>query len=90
MAAAHIGVAFGRERHHLEAAGAVVLTRLRTPDELLHIGERMRRTPSVSGRGIALSMIGMVLAVMNAPPLGAIAQEAIDPPGDPQRGSSRA
>src|SRR5690606_35077029 len=46
-----------------------------------HIGERMRRIALQSAvGGIALSMIGMVLAVMGMLPplLGAIAQEAID------------
>ena len=83
MAAAHIGVAFGRESDITsEAAGAVVLdSSLERLDELLHIGERMRRIALQSAvGGIALSMIGMVLAVMGMLPplLGAIAQEAID------------
>src|SRR5690554_3037753 len=83
MAAAHIGVAFGRESDITsEAAGAVVLdSSLERLDELLHIGERMRRIALQSAiGGIVLSMIGMVLAVMGMlPPLvGAAAQEAID------------
>jgi len=83
MAAAHIGVAFGRESDVTsEAAGAVVLdSSLERLDELLHIGERMRRIALQSAvGGIVLSMIGMVMAVMGMLPplLGAIAQEAID------------
>jgi heavy metal translocating P-type ATPase len=83
MAAADIGVAFGRESDvTTEAAGAVVLdSSLERLDELLHIGERMRRIALQSAvGGIALSMVGMVLAVagMLPPLLGAAAQEAID------------
>src|SRR5690606_18661733 len=83
MAAADVGVAFGRESDVTsEAAGVVVLdSSLERVDELLHIGERMRRIALQSALGgIALSMIGMVLAVMGLLPplLGAIAQEVID------------
>lgn len=83
MAAADVGVAFGRESDITsEAAGVVVLdSSLERLDELLHIGERMRRIALQSALGgIGLSMIGMVLAVMGMlPPLvGAIAQEVID------------
>ena len=83
MAAADVGVAFGRESDITsEAAGVVVLdSSLERVDELLHIGERMRRIALQSALGgIGLSMIGMVLAVMGMlPPLvGAVAQEVID------------
>lgn len=83
MAAADVGIAFGQESDITsEAAGAVVMdSSLERLDELLHIGERMRRIALQSALGgIGLSMIGMVLAVMGMlPPLvGAIAQEAID------------
>ncbi|HEX2153471.1 MAG TPA: heavy metal translocating P-type ATPase [Acidimicrobiia bacterium] len=83
MAAADVGIAFGNESDVTsEAAGAVVLdSSLERLDELLHIGERMRRIALQSALGgIGLSIIGMVFAVMGMlPPLvGAIAQEAID------------
>lgn len=83
MAAAHVGVAFGRESDITsEAADVVVLdSSLELLDELLHIGERMRRIAlQTAVGGIGLSMIGMVLAVMGMlPPLvGAVAQEVID------------
>lgn len=83
MAAADIGIAFGEGSDITsEAAGAVVLeSSLERLDELFHIGERMRRIALQSALGgIALSMVGMVLAVMGMlPPLvGAVAQEVID------------
>lgn len=83
MAAADVGIAFGQESDITsEAAGAVVMdSSLERLDELLHIGERMRRIALQSALGgIGLSMIGMVLAVLGMlPPLvGAIAQEGID------------
>lgn len=83
MAAADIGIAFGEGSDITsEAAGAVVLeSSLERLDELFHIGERMRRIALQSALGgIALSMVGMVLAVMGLlPPLvGAVAQEVID------------
>ncbi|MFW5905171.1 MAG: HAD-IC family P-type ATPase, partial [bacterium] len=83
MAAADVGVAFGQESDITsEAAGAVVLdSSLERLDELLHIGERMRRIALQSALGgIGLSLVGMVLAVMgHLPPLlGAVAQEGID------------
>lgn len=83
MAAADVGIAFGQESDvTTEAAGAVILdSSLERLDELLHIGERMRRIALQSAvGGIALSMVGMVLAVagMLPPLLGAAAQEAID------------
>lgn len=83
MAAADVGIAFGQESDITsEAAGAVVLdSSLERLDELLHIGERMRRIALQSAvGGIGLSIIGMVLAVMGMlPPIaGAVAQEVID------------
>lgn len=83
MAAADIGIAFGEGSDITsEAAGAVVLeSSLERLDELFHIGERMRRIALQSALGgIALSMVGMVLAVLGMlPPLvGAVAQEVID------------
>ncbi|MFP3914124.1 MAG: HAD-IC family P-type ATPase, partial [Actinomycetota bacterium] len=83
MAAADVGVAFGQESDITsEAAGAVVLdSSLERLDELLHIGERMRRIALQTALGgIGLSLVGMVLAVMgHLPPLlGAVAQEGID------------
>lgn len=83
MAAADVGVAFGRESDITSEAAAVVIldSSLERLDELLHIGERMRRIALQSALGgIALSMVGMVLAVLGMlPPLvGAVAQEVID------------
>lgn len=83
MAAADIGIAFGQASDITsEAAGAVVLeSSLERLDELLHIGERMRRIALQSAvGGIVASMVGMVLAVLGMlPPLvGAVAQELID------------
>ena len=83
MQAATVGVAFGTGSDITsEAADAVVLeTSLRKVDELIHIGQRMRRIAleSVLG-GMALSMAGMVAAAIGVlPPIGgAIAQELID------------
>ena len=83
MTAATVGVAFGRNNDvTAEAADAVVLdSSLERLDELLHIGARMRRIALQTAiGGIALSVIGMGLAVFGLlPPLaGAIAQEVID------------
>lgn len=83
MAAADVGIAFGQGSDVTsEAAGAVVLdSSLERLDELLHIGERMRRIALQSAvGGIVLSFVGMVLAVFGyLPPLvGAVAQEVID------------
>jgi P-type E1-E2 ATPase len=83
MAAADVGIAFGQGSDITsEAAGAVVLdSSLERLDELFHIGERMRRIALQSALGgIALSIIGMGLAVMGllSPIVGAIGQEAID------------
>lgn len=83
MAAATVGVAFGATNDvTAEAADAVVLdSSFDRLDDLLHIGERMRRIALQSALGgIGLSIIGMGLAVTGllTPLVGAIAQEAID------------
>lgn len=83
MAVATVGVAMGADSDVTsEAADAVILdSSLERLDDLLHIGARMRRIALQSALGgMALSMIGMVLAVFGllTPLLGAIAQEVID------------
>ena len=83
MTAATVGVAFGKNNDvTAEAADAVVLdSSFERLDELMHIGRRLRRIALQTAiGGIALSSIGMLLAVVGLlPPLaGAIAQEAID------------
>ncbi len=83
MTAATVGVAFGHNSDiTAEAADAVILdTSLEKLDELLHIGERMRRIALQSAvGGILASLVGMLLAVFGyLPPLaGAILQEVID------------
>lgn len=83
MLAATVGVAFGQNSDILaEAAGAVILEpSLAKVDELLHIGNRMRRIALESAvGGIALSLLGMVAASLGLlPPVtGAIGQEIID------------
>jgi heavy metal translocating P-type ATPase len=83
MQAATVGVAFGLQSDiTAEAADAVVLeTSLSKVDELIHIGRHMRGIALQSAiGGMALSMVGMVIAAFGyLPPLGgAIAQEAID------------
>ncbi len=83
MTAATVGVAFGKNNDvTAEAADAVVLdSSFQRLDELLHIGRRMRRIAlQTAVGGIALSAVGMALAVVGLlPPLaGAVAQEVID------------
>jgi len=83
LAAATVGVGFGRGSDvTAEAAGAVVLdSSLQRVDELLHIGRRMRTIALQSAvGGIALSLVGMVVAALGwLPPVGgALLQEAID------------
>jgi heavy metal translocating P-type ATPase len=83
MTAATVGVAFGKDNDvTAEASDAVVLdSSLERLDELMHIGARMRRIALQTAiGGIALSSIGMLLAVVGLlPPVaGAIAQEVID------------
>lgn len=83
MTAATVGIAFGQGSDiTAEAASAVVLdSSLERLDELLHIGRRMRRIALQTAiGGIALSVVGMGLAVVGLlPPVaGAIGQEIID------------
>jgi cation transport ATPase len=65
-----------------EAADAVILdASLAKVDELIHIGRRMRSIALQSALGgMALSIIGMIAALMGyLPPIaGAVAQEIID------------
>ncbi len=83
LTAATAGVAFGQGSDvAAEAAGAVILdSSLERVDELLHIGRRMRAIALQSAvGGMALSVLGMVLAAMGwLPPVaGAVCQEVID------------
>lgn len=83
LAAATVGVAMGQSSDvTAEAAGAVIMDgSLRKVDELLHIGDRLRRVALQSALcGMALSVGGMLLASFGllTPVGGAILQEAID------------
>src|SRR5262249_9253918 len=83
LTAATVGIAFGSSSDITsEAAGAVILENsLAKADELMHIGRRMRSIALQSALGgMALSVIGMILAAVgHLPPVtGAIAQELID------------
>jgi P-type E1-E2 ATPase len=83
LAAATIGIAMGSGSEITsEAADAVILdSSLSKVDELLHIGNRMRRIALQSAvGGMLLSLGGMALAAAGwlAPVAGAIVQEAID------------
>ncbi|MCW5756783.1 MAG: heavy metal translocating P-type ATPase [Phycisphaeraceae bacterium] len=83
LLAATVGVAMGVASDvTTQAAGAVILdSSLRRVDELMHIGSRMRTIALQSALGgMALSIVGMILASMGyLPPVaGALAQEAID------------
>ncbi len=83
MVAATIGLAMGqRSEVTTEAAGAVLMDNaLRSVDELLHIGHRMRRIALQSAiGGMILSLAGMFLAALGylSPVAGAILQEVID------------
>jgi heavy metal translocating P-type ATPase len=83
MVAATVGLAMGhRSEVTTEAAGAVLMENmLGRVDELLHIGQRMRRIALQSAiGGMALSVAGMLMAAFGyLPPVaGAIAQEIID------------
>ena len=83
MAVATVGVAMGAGSDITsEAADAVILdSSLERLDDLLHIGARMRRIALQSALGgMALSIIGMILAVFGllTPLMGAVAQEVID------------
>lgn len=83
LMAATVGVAFGSHNDiTTEAADAVVLeTALGKIDELMHIGQRMRRIALQSALGgMAASIIGMIAASLGyLPPIwGAVGQELID------------
>jgi len=81
--AATVGVAFGQNSDITsEAAGAVIMdSSLKKVDEFFHIARRMRSIALQSAiGGIALSLVGMMLAALGyLPPVaGAVAQEVID------------
>ena len=83
MVAATVGLAMGQRSEVItEAAGAVIMDNmLGKVDELLHIGDRMRRIALQSAvGGMLLSVVGMILAALGyLPPVaGEIAQEVID------------
>ncbi|WP_149111417.1 heavy metal translocating P-type ATPase [Limnoglobus roseus] len=83
LAAATVGLAFGRNSDvTAEAAAAVILdASLRSVDELFHICRRARRLALQSAvGGIALSVAGMALAAGGwvTPVAGAVLQEVID------------
>lgn len=83
LSAATVGIAFGAQNEVTsEAAGAVILeSSLVKVDELIHIGQRMKRIGLESaGLGIALSLTAMIFAAAGfiTPVNGALIQEAID------------
>jgi heavy metal translocating P-type ATPase len=83
LAAATVGVAFGRSNDVIaEAAGAVLLdTSLVKVDELFHIARRLRSIALQSAiLGMALSAAGMGFAAAGylSPVAGAVLQEVID------------
>ena len=83
LTTATVGIAFGGGTDITsEAAHAVILdSSLSKVDELLHIGQRLRRIALQSAvGGMLLSLVGMLLASFgHLPPVaGAIAQEIID------------
>jgi heavy metal translocating P-type ATPase len=83
MTAATVGVAFGSGSDiTAEAADAVILdSSLERVDELLHIGERLRRIAlqtSIGGIGLSLIGMGFAAAGLLPPVVGAVAQEVID------------
>jgi heavy metal translocating P-type ATPase len=80
---ATVGVAFGPNNDVAsEAADAVILTpSIGKIDELMHIGDRMRRIALQSAAGgIGLSLVGMAAAACGrlTPVQGAVVQELID------------
>lgn len=83
MTQATVGIAFG-QTHEItaEAAGAVLLDpSLRKLDELIHIGQRMRKIGLETAiGGMVLSMVGMGFAAVGLLPAvaGAVMQEVID------------
>ena len=83
MMAATAGIALGVNSDITsEAAGAVILqSSLKSVDELMHIGRRMRRialTSAVGGMGLSLIGMGAASFGLISPIQGAIAQEVID------------
>ncbi|MGC8625280.1 MAG: heavy metal translocating P-type ATPase [Phycisphaerae bacterium] len=83
LLAATVGVALGQNSEiTTEAAGAVIMdSSLKRVDEFFHISRRMRTVALQSALGgMALSLIGMVLASLGLlPPVaGAVSQEFID------------
>ncbi len=83
LAAATVGVAIGAGSDVTsEAAGAVIMTaEIAKLDELIHIGQRMRKVALQSALGgMSLSLLGMCAAAFGLlPPVaGAVAQELID------------
>ncbi len=83
LMAATVGVALGQNSEiTTEAAGAVIMdSSLKKVDEFFHISRRMRSVALQSALGgMALSLIGMVLASFGLlPPVaGAVSQEFID------------
>ncbi len=83
LTAATIGIAFGQNSDITgESADAVIMdSSLQKVDELIHIGERMRKIAMQSAvGGILLSLVGMVIAGLGyiTPVAGAVIQEVID------------
>ena len=83
MMAATAGIALGVNSDITsEAAGAVILqSSLKSVDELMHIGRRMRGialTSAVGGMGLSLIGMGAASFGLISPIQGAIAQEVID------------
>lgn len=83
LLASTVGIAFGRNSDiTAEAAGAVIMdSSLEKVDEFLHISKRMKTIALQSALGgMALSMIGMIIAAFGfLPPVaGAVSQEIID------------
>ncbi|MSS75950.1 MAG: heavy metal translocating P-type ATPase [Methyloglobulus sp.] len=83
LTAATIGIAFGQNSDITgESADAVIMdSSLLKVDELIHIGERMRKIALQSAiGGMALSLVGMGFAGLGylSPVAGAITQEVID------------
>jgi heavy metal translocating P-type ATPase len=83
LTAATVGIAFGQASDvTAEAAGAVIMdSSLERVDELLHIGQRMRRIALQSAvGGMGVSVIAMLVAAAGyLPPVaGAVTQEVIN------------
>jgi heavy metal translocating P-type ATPase len=83
MMAATAGIALGVNSDITsEAAGAVILqSSLKSVDELMHIGRRMRGialTSAIGGMGLSLIGMGAASFGLISPIQGAIAQEVID------------